>query len=771
MPDPGLLSSAIAQRIHQRYFIHVVGTPLAVPLDIASFELREALGDTYRIVIIATHPELLTGEDFVSKDAMFKITRDEGEDTRLWSGCVTHFNRVSRSKDQWTYQLVVEPHVARMRLTRAFRTFQNQDAPGIIESLLRKHGLRGHQFLFKLRRRYPVHAFRLQYGVSDWAYLRQLLEQEGMYCYIEQGKYGDVFVCADDVDHYVYLPKLRLPYREESGQNASEEAITDLQVCSQAVQRAFKVAEFNPAAAWERITAEANLAWKDPTTYGTSYSYGTGHLDQAQAKWEAQLRHEAALAQQLKITGHGHSSEVRPARVVRTDTDIPEAPHGLVITEVTHTGGRSNAYRNAFKAIPCDRRFRLPIDENQWPKVSGTLSGRITSPGNYPYAFLTEAGHYVVRLDLDFDPWNPGGECVPLPLAKPFAGKRQTGMHFPALDGDYAVIECRDGDPNKPYIAAFHHTSIHPDLITNQDRRMSRNRLATQSGAFQEIEDWKGEEHFMLSTPHSGISQLNLGHIVDLRRQKRGEGFELRTDAYGAVRAGGGLLLSTDKQGNAVGAQREMTAAMQVLQTELANAQSLAEQAAQAKAEIADLKAQNAWLRQSVSELKESVMLLSSAKGVAVATPDQVAVTAGKDMNLSTGGGFGVNAMRSIILAAEKAVSLFAHTLGAKIMAARGKVEIQAQSDAMDLSAQQDITVTSMSGKLIFRAKEAIEFYVGGTLMSLEPHRIRQITPGDFYERAAAFDRREPDNSTTKAQLPWTSDIQTQNRHGSKFSG
>lgn len=54
----------------------------------------------------------------------------------------------------------------------------------------------------------------------------------------------------------------------------------------------------------------------------------------------------------------------------------------------------------------------------------------------------------VVRFDLDFESWPNGGESVPLRLAKPFAGNGQTGMHFPALDGDEAVISFRDADPD-----------------------------------------------------------------------------------------------------------------------------------------------------------------------------------------------------------------------------------------------------------------------------------------------------------------------------------
>ena len=67
------------------------------------------------------------------------------------------------------------------------------------------------------------------------------------------------------------------------------------------------------------------------------------------------------------------------------------------------------------------------------------------------------------------------------------------------------------GNPDRPYISGVMHDSAHPDHILATDYQKS---------------------------------QLNLGHIVDSNRNKRGEngeGFELRTDGWGAVRAGKGI--------------------------------------------------------------------------------------------------------------------------------------------------------------------------------------------------------------------------------------
>ncbi|WP_200818296.1 type VI secretion system Vgr family protein, partial [Caballeronia glebae] len=359
--------------------------------------------------------------------------------------------------------------------------------------------------------------------------------------------------------------------------------------------------------AWERFRAEENIAPQDPTTYGKPYFYGTAHLDQAEGQRKAQLYHEEAICWQVVFEGQSNVQELRCGRVFHTDTALPDAEDGLVAIEVTHRGARDKAYSNTFKAIPANRRFRLKIDESKWPKIAGTLSGRVTSPDKYKYAYLTAAGCYTIRFDVDFEDWPKGGESVPLRLAKPFAGALQTGFHFPAVDNTEVVVGFRDGDPDKPELLGFHHNSQAVDHITNDRRWLSRNVIRTQSNNKLRMEDWAGEEGIKLSTEHSGKSQLNLGHLVDSDLKQRGAGYELRSDGHGALRAGAGMLVSTDKQERAEGKQLDVTAAMNQLQIVNAQADGLAQAAAVAKAEIADLKAENQWLKNSVNELREAV--------------------------------------------------------------------------------------------------------------------------------------------------------------------
>ena len=94
------------------------------------------------------------------------------------------------------------------------------------------------------------------------------------------------------------------------------------------------------------------------------------------------------------------------------------------------------------------------------------------------------------------------------------------------------------GNPDRPYISGVMHDSARPDHIPADWN--TRNVIRTWANNKLRMEDQKGREHIKLATDYQK-SQLNLGHIVDSNRNKRGEngeGFELRTDGWGAVRAG-----------------------------------------------------------------------------------------------------------------------------------------------------------------------------------------------------------------------------------------
>ncbi|WP_213303576.1 type VI secretion system Vgr family protein [Paraburkholderia sacchari] len=727
----------------QAYFLDVPGTESAKDLSVVEFSASESMGAPTEVRIVATHPQQLPRADYLNLDAVFRIVPDDGIEKKI-SGFIERISTVKTSKDFSQYEIVLKSHFARLAAVHNTQIYQHQSTPDIIAAVLRRHGIKEHQMSFRLRSRYSKHLFRFQYRVDDLTYVQILMQKSGIYCYIVETEYGDQVVFADDVDHYIYDPRMIMPYREAAGlESGGVEAITSLKTHNSIVAQGYTVADYNPESAWERFRDSANLAPGDTTTYGQPYVYGTHHLDQAGAKWEAQLRHEVALARQVVYEGESNVLELQCARVLETDIELPDAPKGQVVVEITHSGARDKPYTNRYKAIPADRRFRLEMKPETWPKIAGTLSARICSPDKYTYGYLNSDGYYVVRFDVDFAEWPKGGESVPLRLAKPFAGKLQTGMHFVALDGDEAVIQFRDGDPDKPEISSFHHHSQARDLITNDRRWLSRNVIRTQKNNKLRMEDWAGQEGIKLSTEHSGKSQLNLGYLVNNNLEYRGEGYELRTSGYGVDRAGKGLYLTAFDRPGANGQQLDMQETLAQLESALELAKALASSARSAEAIPADTETQQQ-LKDDLDGLKKPGLLMSTPASAAIVAGNGVQIAAQDSISATVGKHADISVAKRFTVAAGELVSMFAERLGIWLVAKRGKVHIQAQSDEMCIQSDKDMTISSENGRVVIEARQELLLKCGGSYLRLSSTGIEDGTRGDRTIKSAAFNRQGP---------------------------
>ncbi|WP_244256263.1 type VI secretion system Vgr family protein [Caballeronia zhejiangensis] len=393
-------STALARWItgRQNYYLKVRGAPPSDGLSIMSVKAIERLGSPYHITLELTANVELARADYLGHNATFSIEPLPGDGTpREWNGNITRFTRTRKTRDFCAYRVVVESPLARLRITKRSRIYQNKTVPEIIETILRDHDFLTHQFAFKLRRKFPKLVFHMQHQLSDWAFIHLLMRQAGLFCYTRPGDFGDQVIFADDIDGYDYSLRANVLYRETSGLETGHEAVLSLQQQSVTVAQSIRVRDYNPLRSWEPIEAQVNLARDDKTTYGQSYTWGSRHLDADAAKFEAQLRHEEALSGQIRFDGKSTVSAFCPGLVVRLDEKLPDAPHGMVLSEVIHEAGRDKSYHNTFRAIPAERPYRIPMQEHSWPKIVGTLSARVTTRDDSDYAELDENGRGLDR--------------------------------------------------------------------------------------------------------------------------------------------------------------------------------------------------------------------------------------------------------------------------------------------------------------------------------------------------------------------------------------
>ncbi|MWQ97489.1 DUF2345 domain-containing protein, partial [Escherichia coli] len=272
----------------------------------------------------------------------------------------------------------------------------------------------------------------------------------------------------------------------------------------------------------------------------------------------------------------------------------------------------------------------------------------------------------------------------------------------------------------------------------------TRNIIRTAGLNKLRMEDKRGEEHIKLSTEYGGKTQLNLGHNVNASRTLRGEGAELRTNDWVSVRGGKGILLTADAQPDVGSKMLEMDRAVEQLEQALTLARSLQAAAKGAKATVSDIDSQKT-LNSSLKYLKMPGMLASAPAGIGILSPEAVRLASGgASIGLMSGKNTDISTGQSFTVAASEAVSLFAQAAGMKMYAGAGKVDIQAQADAMNVSALQDITVASGQGSVKVNASKELILSCGGAYIKLSGGNIELGCQGNILLKAANVNQTGP---------------------------
>lgn len=745
--------------------------PHPAPTSVLRFTGRDAVSELYRYDIEFTSPMAgIPMDQVVGRPAKFIVApvdpnldylrRMFGENAGQFStmspaytihGVITQFDEFGSSADQTHYRVRLEPKLADLNRGATSRLFQKQSVEKIVTDTLRHYGYRaGVDFLFQLRGEYKRREYITQYHETTFVFIQRICAEEGIWFRWEQKKDHAVLVFGDDLDAYARKQRT-VSYRRDGGlESAGADAIKTLEKRTRRVPEAVRLHDYNHRQAGVSLLVEENAARDDTTTSGIDYCWGEHYETPEEGKGAARRRHQEHLAAQIAFKGTGNPFWLEAGEVMRIEPNRADAKHGIFITAVESQGGRDQSYWMTFEGIPSDRVWRTPIDTIKRPAIDGILPARIASPGDYKYAYLTEQGWYVIRLPFDLDEWSPGGTSRPVRFAKPYSGDNY-GHHFPLIDGAEVAVVFTQGHPDRPVIIGAMHDSLHPDLVTSQNH--TRNLIRTAAQNELRMEDKEGVEHVHLTTPFQ-TSELNLGHMVDGEREERGRGAELRTDGHVAIRGAKGVLVTAEAQPAGNGQQLAMERAQGLLDLALQQMRGLGEAAQTAQAVAADYDRQRVLLDETLKELKKAGVLVSAPDGMGLTSGTDLQITANDNLIATTGGNADFGVMKRFTVSAGELVSIFAQKLGLKLFAARGKVEIQAQSDDMHLMSDKDMRITSANGRVTIEAKEELLFKCGGSYVRIAPTGIEDGTRGNRTIKSAAFSRQGP-SSLAETMNTW----------------
>ncbi|MEH5013016.1 DUF2345 domain-containing protein [Phytobacter diazotrophicus] len=752
---------------HSHHKLKIRG--LSSPPDVLSFEGREHLSQPFCYDIqFTSRDKTLEPEAVLMQDGALSLCAPPVQGMpvqvplRTLYGVITGFKQLSTSRDETRYEVRLEPRLALLARSHQNAIYQNQSVPQIVEKILReRHGMLGQDFVFTLTGEYPSREQVMQFGEDDLTFISRLLSEVGIWFRFSTDVRLKIEVIEFYDDQSGYERGLMLPLRHPSGlSDSGTESVWGLNTAYHVVEKSVTTRDYNYRDATADMTSAFDATGGDSTTCGEACHYADNFLTAGDpdtpesGSFYARIRHERYLNGRAILQGLSTSALLMPGLEIKVpDEDAPAVfRRGALITGLTASAARDRSYELTFTAIPYSERYSFRPARIAKPVMAGTLPARVTSTtANDIYAHIDKDGRYRVNLDFDRETWKPGYESLWVRQSRPYAGDTY-GLHLPLLAGTEVSIAFEGGNPDRPYIAGVKHDSAHPDHVTIQNYR--RNVLRTPANNKLRLDDERGKEHIKISTEYGGKSQLNLGHLVDAGKQQRGEGFELRTDMWGAIRAKKGIFISADGQERAQGQVREMAAALSELQCAQSLVEALRSAAEVAKAELADVQTQQVLLAESLTELKQAALLLSAPEGIAQVTPKSIQLSAGENL-VSTGGQHAdFSVLKKFTVAAGEAISLFAQKLGIKIFAGKGKVEIQAQSDEMTLDALKDIRISSSEGKILICAEKEIILTCGGGYIRIADGTVECAAPDKIIERGAVW-QKFGGQSISQAMQEW----------------
>ena len=316
------------------------------------------------------------------------------------------------------------------------------------------------------------------------------------------------------------------------------------------------------------------------------------------------------------------------------------------------------------------------------------------------------------------------------------------------------------------------------------------------------FDDTDAQGRVQLRSTHAA-SELTLGHLIhsadNYRGSLRGQGAELRTDAYGVVRAGAGLLVTSYQVSHNAGAREPMgdnTSGIALMKQAVklgetfsdaakthetvayaghlgggkANASVLDEKSAPLKAMLAavsgmvgdaSLDTAQADASSKDSSPGDGKLPHSSSPIIAISAKNGLGVTAGQGLQLANGetltlmsggdsqyvagGQFRLHSGQAIGVLGG-AVKAGEQGVGVQLIAAKDAVDIQAQADELKVQARDDINLVSANAYVDWAAAKRISLSTaGGANITIDGGNITVQCPGKITIHAGTKNFAGPD--------------------------
>lgn len=712
-----------------------------------------------------------------------------GAGTREITGIVSTARIVREETRAFVYELTLRPwpwHAAQNNHTR---NFQDMSVVEITDAVLSAYPFPVDKRLTTPRPNpgWPKRDIQRQHRESDWTFLQRVWQEWGIFWFFEHSDGKHRLVLCDSMGALKSHPEpyQTIRYQAPGAQHIDEEHIHALTVTNTLTPGAVTAVDYDYT--WPRadltvtredprdtaLAHQAHYTWGDyaQPQAGAAGLSGDHNAPRTEAEYLTMVRMQALRCPGLRAQGAGNLRGLVAGRTFVL-THYPQTTANreylvvsskLTIEEVGEASGSGQRYQcqAEFEVQPANEAFRLQRTIPK-PSISGTEYAVVTGPENQE--IWTDAyGRVKVQFIWDKLSQNDERSSCWVRVLSPWQGDQFGATHLPRRGQEVAVIFYH-GDPDLPVIVASAANAFNmpsAELPRNHALAITRSKeIDGRRANTIALDDTHGKIQAHLSSDE-GDSQLNLGFITRIaghtgRQEERGRGFELVTNLWGVMRSALGMLITTEARANAQGHAKDMGETIQRLTqardlqenlTGLAqqhNAQDMnVDQSEVAKA----IKVQNDAIRGGAKadinpfpEFSVPHLTLASPVGIQTTSAGSTHIASDQHLALTTGGNVGVATGKSFFASVRNSYSVFVHKLGIKLIAASGKVRVEAQSDNVEIVAQKVLALMSTTDWIELKAKQGIRINGGGSELVIGPNGIIAFTDKKVQFHCASMD-------------------------------
>lgn len=461
----------------------------------------------FRLDLLSASTDI-TADQLLGKSVTVSMAR-AGGDPRYFNGVVRRFaagpigGRGLRS-----YVAEIAPTAWLLTQTSDHKIFQAKSAKDIIEDVLTAHGVTNYRFGV-INEQHPVRDYCVQYGETAYDFIQRLMEEEGIFYFIEHKQGEHTIVIADDKSAYVDAIDKEVTYAPGSMlTNAVSQWLPSFAFQSgKWTQRDFDFE--NPSKIKDLETEQATSVSVSEFSKYERFSYPGLYVKRSDGSLLTRLQMEMLEADYCTVRGDSDLASFTPGAKFKLTND-PDGSKAYVLTEVSHRatgatlqagGGDGETYANSFTCIPADTVFR-PLRLTAKPKVHGPQTAIVVGQSGQEI-YCDTYGRIKVQFHWDrYGKSDENSSCW-IRVAQAWAGGKWGAIFTPRM-GMEVVVEFLDGDPDRPLVTGCVYNGDNgvPYALADNKTQSGFLSRSSQQGTAQNanelrFEDKKGEEQIL----------------------------------------------------------------------------------------------------------------------------------------------------------------------------------------------------------------------------------------------------------------------------------